>query len=331
MHRCRFAIAWRLVAVCALLGSLALAQERVCWLRDGSSPSPSMVYLLCEQGMVVVTADGGATWQNRATAATGHLRSIAFLDANHGYAVGDGGLILATEDGGKKWAVRKTGVKDNLAALQFVGQSGWAVGFDGVILHTSDGGVTWAAQETGTKESLEGVFFLDAERGWAVGWAGTIMRTTNGGKTWQMVKAEAAQWSLTSVFFRDANNGWAVGFSGQILRSTDGGATWKSQPSPVQAWLSSIAFDKSNRGWITADDNLLVSDNGGGSWRVVAVENRLFLSQMVPVNGALWAVGQLGVLKQTADVLKWKKIDSLITDDPSRDMATSGDAPAAGH
>jgi len=330
-HRCLVAIAWRLVAVCTLFGSLAVAQDRVCWLRDGSSPAPSLVYLLCEQGALVVTTDGGATWSTRSTGATGHLRSIDFIDASHGFAVGDGGVLLATDDGGKKWEVRKTDVKDNLAGVQFVGQNGWAVGFDGVILHSSDGGRTWAAQETGTKESLEGVFFLDADHGWAVGWAGTILRTTNGGKSWQMVRTDAAQWSLSSVYFRDVNNGWAVGFSGQILRTTDGGVTWKSQPSPVHAALSSVAFDKANRGWIAADDSLLVSDNGGESWRAVPVDSTLFLSQMVPVDGALWAVGQLGVLKQTADVLKWKKIDSLVTDDPSRDMATSGDTPAAGH
>ena len=158
---------------------------------------------------------------------------------------------------------RKTDAHENLAAIQFLGQSGWIAGFDGVILHTADGGRTWARQETGTKESLESVFFLDADHGWAAGWAGTILRTTDGGKSWKMIRADAANWSLSAIYFKDANNGWIVGFSGQILRSRDAGLTWQALKSPVNTWLSAVAFDRANRGWITADESLLLSEDGG--------------------------------------------------------------------
>jgi len=67
------------------------------------------------------------------------------------------------------------------------------------------------------------------------------------------VKSDAAQWSLSSVRFRDAANGWIVGFGGTILRSRDGGATWAALPSPAKTWLSAIAFDDKNRGWIAAE------------------------------------------------------------------------------
>lgn len=318
---------WKTLSICLLWQGVAAAQQdRTCWLRDGTSPAPSLVYLLCEQGAVMVTTDGGATWSSRDTAATGHLRNIDFMDINHGVAVGDDGLLVTTGDGGKTWQVRKTGVKHHLLAVQFVGQSGWAGGFDGTILHSADGGATWEPQASATKEALEGMFFLDANRGWAVGWAGTILRTTDGGKTWVPSKTDAASWSLTAVYFRDAQNGWIAGFGGQILRSRDGGVTWTTLKSPVKSWLTSIAFDKANRGWITSDENLLVSEDGGETWRTIAVEDKLFLSQLIPVNGALWAVGQLGVLKQ-ADGLNWKKIDTLVTDDPTRETSP-GTGPA---
>ena len=295
--------------------------QKGCWLRDGVSPAPSLVYLLCEQGGLMVTTDAGKTWVTRSTGAKGHLRNIEFSDANHGFAVGDDGLLVATADGGKTWEPRKTGVTENLTAIQFVGQSGWVSGYDGVILRSSDGGLTWAAQTTGTKESFENLFFLDADHGWVVGWAGMILRTTNGGKTWQQVRSDAAQWSLTSVYFHDANNGWIVGFSGQILRSRDGGVTWKAQTSPVTSSLSSILFDSSNRGWITADDSLLVSEDGE-SWKDIKVGDQLFLCQLITVNGAPWAIGQLGVLRQTGPGSAWKKIASLDPDDPLKDSYT---------
>jgi photosystem II stability/assembly factor-like uncharacterized protein len=320
-------VLWQLAAngqVAASAESAASGQEqKSCWLRDGVSPAPSLVYLLCEQGGLMVTTDGGKTWSNRDTGTKGHMRNIEFSDANHGFAVGDDGLLVATADGGKSWEPRKTAVTDNLTAIQFVGQSGWVTGYDGVILHSADGGATWAPQTTGTRESLENVFFVDAEHGWVVGWAGMILRTTDGGKTWQPVRSDAASWSLSSVYFRDANNGWIVGFSGQILRSRDGGVTWTAQASPVKSTLTSILFDSSNRGWITADETLLVSEDHGETWKTVSgVDDQLFLCQLIAVNGAPWAIGQLGVLRQTGQKAEWKKIESLVPDDPLKDNYT---------
>jgi photosystem II stability/assembly factor-like uncharacterized protein len=303
-------------------GAASAQEPNSCWLRDGASPAKSLVYLLCEQGGLMVTTDAGTTWTNRSTGAKGHLRNLEFSDANHGFAVGDNGLLVTTPDGGKTWETRKTDTTENLTAIQFVGQSGWVTGYDGVILHSADGGNTWAPQTTGTKESLENVFFLDAQRGWAVGWAGMILHTTDGGKTWQQARTDAAQWSLTSVFFRDANNGWTVGFSGQILRSRDGGVTWTAQTSPVKSSLSSILFDSSNRGWITADDSLLVSEDGE-NWKAIKVDDQLFLCQLITVNGSPWAIGQLGVLRQTGPDSAWKKIESLVPDDPLKDNYTT--------
>jgi photosystem II stability/assembly factor-like uncharacterized protein len=126
------------------------------------------------------------------------------------------------------------------------------------------------------------------------------------------------------VYFRDANNGWIVGFSGQILRSRDGGVTWTAQASPVKSSLASILFDSSNRGWITADETLLTSQDGGETWKNVAgVDDQLFLCQLITVNGSPWAIGQLGVLRQTGPSSEWKKIESLVPDDPLRDNYTT--------
>ena len=134
-----------------------------------------------------------------------------------------------------------------------------------------------------------------------------------------MIRADAANWSLSAIYFKDANNGWIVGFSGQILRSRDAGVTWQALKSPVNTWLSAVAFDRGNRGWITADESLLLSEDGGETWREVKVEDRLFLSQLITVNGELWALGQLGALRPSDGGKTWKRIASLVADDPARD------------
>jgi photosystem II stability/assembly factor-like uncharacterized protein len=91
----------------------------------------------------------------------------------------------------------------------------------------------------------------------------------------------------------------------------------------VKSSLSSILFDSSHRGWITADETLLVSADGGETWKNVSgVDDQLFLCQLINVNGAPWAIGQLGVLRQTGSDSAWKKIESLVPDDPLKDNST---------
>jgi len=58
---------------------------------------------------VLHSADGGRTWQSAPTGQTLPIRSLAFADEQHGWAVGDLGTILATSDGGRSWRVQRAG------------------------------------------------------------------------------------------------------------------------------------------------------------------------------------------------------------------------------
>ena len=290
---------------------LPMFAEGSCWLRDAAAPAGTTAYVLCEQGLLWVTTDGGVKWTSRNTGAKQPLRAMAFLDGNRGIAVGDVGLVLGSDDAGKTWAPRTSGITEKLMDVTFIGNEGWASGMNGAVIHTADGGRTWDKQKTGTNQALEGLFFLDAQHGWAVGWAGTIMRTADGGKTWQSIKADEAQWSLSSVYFKDDKTGWAVGFAGQILYSVDGGLKWKVIKSPANGWLTSIAFDKSNHGWITYDDGFLTSEDGGLTWKPVQTDGRYFLARLLRMNDTLWAIGQSVILRQNG-AAGWKRIDTLV-------------------
>lgn len=295
---------------------LASAQGTGCWLRDAVAPTATTVYVLCEQGTVHITKDAGATWLAVDTGAKTKLTSMAAVDTDHVVLVGDSGTILATGDGGKTWQAvvndkKETVTKENLLAINNAGSQLWTSGFDGAILHSTDGGRTWDTQTSGTTMGLEDIFFLDANRGWAVGWSGTILRTADGGKKWEDVKSKNATWTLSSVYFRDANNGWAAGFAGQLLQSRDGGATWEKQDSSVKASLKDVMFDNANRAWITSDEQFLLSEDGGVKWRAVKTDRNVFLRRLIPVGNSLWAVGQLGVLKQGTG-LTWTAVASLV-------------------
>src|SRR5690606_26606352 len=50
---------------------------------------------------VLRSSDSGRTWTTHETQQTTPIRSLSFVDANRGWAVGDLGTILATHDGGR--------------------------------------------------------------------------------------------------------------------------------------------------------------------------------------------------------------------------------------
>ena len=286
-----------------MLPMLASAAGDLCYLRDAAAPTATTAYLLCEQGQIYATNDAGGKWimyrtRPQADKSGRTLRAVFFKDSLHGLVAGHGGTILSTDDGGKTWQPRLNDKKANfttehLLDIYGIGDQVWIGGFSGTMLHSSDFGRTWEKQKSNTTMALQGVFFLDANHGWAVGWSGTILRTADGGKKWENIDTKAATWSLNAVYFKSEQEGWASGFSGELLRTRDGGLTWDALKSPVMSTLSSISTDKAGRLWIAADEQLLVSTDGGNFWKTAAGDNYMFLSRLFRTGDTLWAMGEL--------------------------------------
>jgi photosystem II stability/assembly factor-like uncharacterized protein len=58
---------------------------------------------------VFFSPDSGQTWSAFPTGHFTPLRALTFIDADHGWAVGDLGNILATDDGGRTWKSQRSG------------------------------------------------------------------------------------------------------------------------------------------------------------------------------------------------------------------------------
>lgn len=218
---------------------------------------------------VLQTRDGGESWTNLTRpgsdeeAAFAH--AVAFLDAQHGYKVGQHGLLEATSDGGRHW-VRwdlplPPGEKPYLFDIHFVDAfNGWIVGENGTLLRTADGGRHWQRQETGLPDAKErprppgsvpgppgieeiegplaGLFltrvrFADPSRGWATGfWSdqgrSVVLGTRDGGETWA-IEAEAAGEELRALEVHADGRAWAVGD-----RSREGAQTLLLRPATAR-------------------------------------------------------------------------------------------------
>ena len=151
-------------------------------------------------GFILMTTDGGDTWDKYSPESLPQLFGIYAPNANIAWvAGGEGGhahtgIILRTLDGGGRWIVILGGTLGQLKSIFAVGQdAAWAVGYaaDGnqdmrnAILGTHDGGFTWIIQSIfpGFQGYLNDIHGVDAEVIWAVGSKGLILRTENGGWT----------------------------------------------------------------------------------------------------------------------------------------------------
>jgi len=163
-------------------------------------------------------------------------------------------------------------------------QSGWAAGEGGTIIHTSDGGDNWIVQNSTVPSFIVDVFFINENLGWAISFRDTfpfgtiILKTTNGGDNWTADDYPDGNAFMNTVFFFDSLNGWIGGT--YIAGTTDGGATWveadvdSSMISglPVYEFIFySRQFGYACGGYLDLAGVIWRTTNYGESWSVTGV------------------------------------------------------------
>lgn len=202
---------------------------------------------------------------------TSPLMDVWFQDANLGWAVGAFATLVVTRDGGQHW-VNSDRVLDNPDQFHLNTVTGdgkgrvFVAGEGGVMFRSLDSGQSW--------ESLEP--FYDGS------WFGAVYD---------------AQHDALLVF----------GLRGHLYRSTDFGSTWE----PVAADNSNTLAggNASAAGGIVlagGDGTVLLSADGGQTFRKHSLQDHLTLSSGLGRNGNLILVGQGGVksgVKTGAEVI----------------------------
>lgn len=159
-----------------------------------------------QQGVIVVSDDGGANWKQVPSPASVMLTRVRFLT-------------------------------DKL---------GWAVGYDGTILHTANAGSSWTLQHSDPEARvLYDVLFLDTQNGIAAGAYGAFYRTADGGKTWaqQSFPLSDLGQHFNRLMRLDDQTLFAAGERGLLARSMDAGATWEMLQSPYAgSYFGAIAL-----------------------------------------------------------------------------------------
>jgi photosystem II stability/assembly factor-like uncharacterized protein len=97
-------------------------------------------------------------------------------------------------------------------------------------------------------------------------WAGAARAQTG----WVSEQHGPAGKDLNAVYFSDSKRGWVGGDAGLILRTEDGGRTWEQQQVGAREGVSDLYFRDKTDGYLLAGNQILVTEDGGASWRMAA-------------------------------------------------------------
>jgi photosystem II stability/assembly factor-like uncharacterized protein len=265
-----------------------------------------------DDGTVLRTEDGGATWQPQRVGTSANVNDLYFRNRDDGYLLA-GNQIFITENGGETWQPSGTfsaadfgGAEPELYSVRFTGKKrGWVVGslsrgetvVDSLLLHTTDG-AHWQRQNVPVHDELIHLDFDGDKRGWVVGNRGRILHTDDGGESWA-TQTSGTSAALYHVDFRDGDHGWVVGERGTILRTDDGGLTWRAAESPTKATLLSVQFVSGDEGWAVGRGGVILrTEDGGRTWKQQDSGTRQNLYALFFDKGKKvgWAVGGDGLV-----------------------------------
>ena len=309
MSRSLHTVTQRLVLAFALVAATRIAGEQQyaipaplavrSLLLDGATAGERLI-VVGERGHILVSADGGASWEQAVVPTRATLTAVAFADAEQGCAVGHDETIVCTRDGGRTWALAHAAPHQErpLLSVSFLDrQRGFAVGAYGAFLQTEDGGESWNERQIDEADlhlnhlsrAASGELYLAAE-------AGTLYRSDDDGDSWQELPSPYAG-SFFGILPLAGHTLLAFGLRGNLFRSEDAGQTWERIATGAEGLLG--------HGTVLADGMVVVSglggvvllsNDGGRSFVLHQLANRRGVAAVLQADdGSLVRVGEGGV------------------------------------
>lgn len=194
---------------------------------------------------------------------------VHFVNADTGWAVGEGGAIIKTTNGGEKWIWYESGVENTLRTVAAVnnGQRVISAGDGGKILISEDAGETWSQLSSPTIRNIWNMQMITNEIGWMVGEGATALKTTDTGLTWIQQTVPHTTLPYWDVSFIDTSFGYICCNSAVVLKTTNGGGSWQiQQAGDTRSLFTIYAFDtvKASAGGFAG--KIVYTTDGGNTW-----------------------------------------------------------------
>jgi photosystem II stability/assembly factor-like uncharacterized protein len=274
-------------------------------------------------GVILATADGGGTWQDKTPAGlTESLTNASFVDTSRGWVGTTDGGLLKTTNGGTSWQHLKVGTYKGSVAVDFVNAThGWVGGTGGHIWSTANGGKTWSGEWTGMTPDAQviQIDFVDRQHGWALAWSewvgSEVVTTSDGGLFWRPVST--GYQLTTGLHAASPSSVWLVGFTfdfaglttpASLRHTSDGGMHWRSWTLATPA--APYAVSSNGDDVCAVGDGILASADAGASWKTTSSgQEYWFTGAAAPAADDIWAVEAGGALLHSTDGVRWAEQD----------------------
>ncbi|KOR17498.1 YCF48-related protein, partial [Burkholderia cenocepacia] len=252
--------------------------------------------------------DDGRTWrQARNVPVAATLSAVTFVDADHGWVVGQWGAILATSDGGETWHKQRLDVSTDqpLFSVAFTSPNdGIAVGLWSLMLATHDGGKTWnrvaLPKPPGGGKSdrnLYHIFSDDKAALYVVSESGMVLKSVDRGANWAYI-ATGGKGTLWTGVALPGGRIVVGGLLGSMFESTDRGASWRAVSTGTKSSITDlVATDGGLMG--VGLDGLFITQRDGES--TITVSQR---ADRATLTGAVIATNRKPILVSQDGVLE---------------------------
>ncbi len=257
-------------------------------------------------GIVIVTYDGGDTWNQLWTGTNQGLETMSFPTQYTGYVGGWNEYFAKTTDGGYTWT-QQSPVPDVYIYTGIEFKDEWngvvtAQTNTGVaVYNTNDGGATWTEGSglTGVPYKLT---YVSGDTYFLVTNGGDILKSTDNGLIWTTVFSGGGL--LVGIEFYDSMNGIATA-ENDVYKTTDGGATWTGQEVIEGAiWRDLAWLDQDHVTLVGTPELIFASEDGGDTWPINNMGTTTFNEALYEVlfteNGTGYIIGSQGVMFRKA-------------------------------
>ncbi len=269
--------------------------------------NPERGFVINSQGLLLLTEDGGESWETKFKVEDSFFRCITFKDSLNGWigTLGMGDALLSSRD-------------------------------SFIMYGTNDGGESWAPTEIeGTYPS--GLCGLQTVSDKVIVGCGMVrgpsffVKSVDGGETWKSYDLNHLAGSLIAPYFYDENHGILIGGTttdkiecrSLVLETFDGGTTWDtiyvSKQKGEYCWKVSHPSEK--LGFISIQRNVedgefycLQTNDGGKNWFENIYEKESYYVQGIGfINEKLgWMGGSSHHTMETRDGGKtWKRMKDI--------------------
>ncbi len=280
-----------LAAVFFILAAVRTYSQPLVNQNDIKFETQAIATLVGQDGLIMRTEDGGATWNVKDPGVTNVLNAmdIVTYEDNTGssvtlmIAVGENGVIAKSYDNGESWTVKTNVSIENLNDVAIYSpELIYICGNNGTLLRSIDNGNNFETITVPVTANLNSISFSGPQTSvtrinvMVVGDEGTILTSPNA-YDWSVVTSGTTE-DLYAVSYSGINS-VCTGANGTILLSNDDGANWVSSVSGVTTNIYDVKYLNMLTAVASSENGtLLRTEDGCATWAVIStpVEADLF-------------------------------------------------------